>query len=150
VIERTRATGVEYARGREVVRAHAAGEVIVSAGAFNTPQILMLSGIGPAAHLRAIGITPVIDLAVGKNLQDHVAALIMYSRPVAGSFREADAVRPHGDGAWCGRISAARVRPRLCPAVCTPSSRRGPSSPCRISSSCSEARPRMRIYGFRW
>jgi choline dehydrogenase-like flavoprotein len=89
LMERTRATGVEYARGREVVRAHAAGEVIVSAGAFNTPQILMLSGIGPAAHLRAIGITPVIDLAVGKNLQDHVAALIMYSRPVAGSFREA-------------------------------------------------------------
>jgi len=89
LIERTRVTGVEYVRGREVVRAQAAQEVIVSAGAFNTPQILMLSGIGPAEHLREMGIAPVLDLPVGKNLQDHVAALIMYSRPNAGSFRDA-------------------------------------------------------------
>jgi len=89
VIEGTRAIGVEYARRREIVRAHATQQVIVSAGAFNTPQILMLSGIGPAAHLREMGIAPVLDLPVGKNLQDHVAALIMYSRPAAGSFRDA-------------------------------------------------------------
>jgi choline dehydrogenase-like flavoprotein len=89
LMDRTRATGVEYARGREIVRAHAATEVIVSAGAFNTPQILMLSGIGPVEHLREMGIAPVLDLPVGKNLQDHVAALIMYSRPKAGSFRDA-------------------------------------------------------------
>jgi len=46
--------------------------VIVAAGAFNTPQLLMLSGIGPADHLRMVGVTPQIDLPVGKNLQDHI------------------------------------------------------------------------------
>ncbi len=49
----------------------------------------MLSGIGPAAHLKEIGIAPVLDLPVGKNLQDHPAALIMYSRANAGPFRDA-------------------------------------------------------------
>ncbi len=89
LLEGTKATGVEYAQGREVTRAMAEKEVILAAGAFNTPQILMLSGIGPAAHLQEIGIAPVLDLPVGKNLQDHVAALIMYSRPEAGPFRAA-------------------------------------------------------------
>ncbi len=63
--------------------------MILSGGTFNTPQILMLSGIGPAGHLKEIGIAPVLDLPVGKNLQDHVAALIMYSRPSPGPFRAA-------------------------------------------------------------
>ena len=89
LIEGTRAVGVEYFRGGQTIRATADSEVIVSAGAFNTPQILMLSGIGPAAHLREMGITPLLDLPVGKNLQDHVAALIMYSRPAPGPFRDA-------------------------------------------------------------
>ena len=53
-------------------RVDAAREVILAGGAFNTPQLLMLSGIGPAAHLREIGIEPVVDLPVGKNLQDHL------------------------------------------------------------------------------
>ncbi|HEX3484563.1 MAG TPA: GMC family oxidoreductase N-terminal domain-containing protein [Micropepsaceae bacterium] len=87
--EGTRATGVEYVHDGQTVRAAADREVIVSAGAFNTPQILMLSGIGPAEHLREFGIAPIVDLPVGKNLQDHVAALIMYSRPNPGPFRDA-------------------------------------------------------------
>jgi 4-pyridoxate dehydrogenase len=89
VIAGTRAQGVEYASGGEIYRAHAAGEVLLAAGAFNTPQILMLSGIGPAAPLRALGIAPILDLPVGQNLQDHVAALILYARPKPGPFRRA-------------------------------------------------------------
>jgi choline dehydrogenase-like flavoprotein len=85
----TKATGIEYVRNGELRRALAEKEVILSAGTFNTPQVLMLSGIGPAAHLKEIGITPLLDLPVGKNLQDHVAALIMYSRPSPGPFRAA-------------------------------------------------------------
>ncbi|MSP95117.1 MAG: dehydrogenase [Alphaproteobacteria bacterium] len=85
----TKATGVEYLQGNETKRATAEKEVILSGGTFNTPQILMLSGIGPTAHLHEIGIKPLLDLPVGKNLQDHVAALIMVSRPNAGPFRDA-------------------------------------------------------------
>ena len=53
-----RATGVEYQKGGQVLRATADREVILSGGAFNTPQVLMLSGIGPADHLRSVGIEP--------------------------------------------------------------------------------------------
>jgi 4-pyridoxate dehydrogenase len=86
----TRATGVEYstARGERVV-AQADREVIVSAGAFNTPALLMLSGIGPAAHLADMGIKPVVDVPVGKNLQDHLAVLIFFARLDESSFRRA-------------------------------------------------------------
>jgi 4-pyridoxate dehydrogenase len=76
----TRATGVEYrVRGR-VIEVEAAREVILCGGAFNSPPLLMLSGIGPAAHLRALGIEPVADLPVGKNLQDHVAVIVFFRR----------------------------------------------------------------------
>jgi len=62
--------------------AHAAGEVIVCAGAVGTPQLLMLSGLGPAGALRAAGIEPVADLpGVGSNLQDHPVARACYPSP---------------------------------------------------------------------
>jgi choline dehydrogenase len=73
VIENGRAVGVELAKGssKRVVRADS--EVIVSAGALNSPRLLMLSGIGAADELKSIGITPIHDLpGVGKNLQDHL------------------------------------------------------------------------------
>ncbi len=89
LLQGTRATGIEYALKGQTIRASAEREVILSAGTFNTPKILMLSGIGPAEHLREMGIPPVLDLPVGKNLQDHVAALIMYTRPSPGPFRDA-------------------------------------------------------------
>lgn len=82
----TRATGVEYLRDGEVVAAEADREVILSGGAFNSPQLLMLSGIGPAEHLRDLGITPVVDLPVGRHLQDHLAVLLMWTRPKPGTF----------------------------------------------------------------
>jgi choline dehydrogenase len=67
-----RCTGVEYARGDAVMRAGVTREVIVSAGAIGSPQLLMLSGIGPADDLRRLGLPAVVDLpGVGMNLQDH-------------------------------------------------------------------------------
>jgi choline dehydrogenase-like flavoprotein len=86
VLNGTRATGVEYVKNGATVRTDAAREVIVSAGTFNSPQILMLSGIGPAAHLREFGIDVVADLPVGKNLQDHLGAYMTYTRKQPGSF----------------------------------------------------------------
>lgn len=73
VIEEGRATGVTVRRGgkRETLRAR--GGVVLSAGAFNSPQILMLSGIGPGEHLREHGVEVVLDRpAVGSDLQDHI------------------------------------------------------------------------------
>src|SRR5262245_18593296 len=89
LLKGTRAVGVEYGQKGALTRVEAAREVILAAGAFNTPQLLMLSGIGPADHLRATGITPVVDLPVGRNLQDHLAVFINFSRPAAGPFRAA-------------------------------------------------------------
>lgn len=86
LLDGTRATGVEFQQRGTVVRARAAREVILSGGTFNTPQLLMLSGIGPADHLREHGIDCVADLPVGRNLQDHWAAVVMYARKTPGPF----------------------------------------------------------------
>jgi choline dehydrogenase-like flavoprotein len=86
VLDGTRAKGIEYLKGGATVRAQAAREVILAAGAFNTPQLLMLSGIGPAQHLREMGVAVAADLPVGKNLQDHLGAYMTYTRPRPGSF----------------------------------------------------------------
>ncbi len=73
VIENGRVTGVAIRRGKKRQILTARGGVILSAGAFNSPQILMLSGIGPAAHLRDHGIDVRVDKpAVGRDLQDHI------------------------------------------------------------------------------
>jgi choline dehydrogenase len=79
LFEGRRATGVEYERGGAIVTARALREVIVCGGAVNSPQLLQLSGIGPAAHLQSIGVPVVHDLSgVGSNLIDHLAALLAY------------------------------------------------------------------------
>ena len=78
VIEGSRASGVEVITpaGRETIRADR--EVILSAGVFGSPQLLMLSGIGPAGHLREHGIDVVADLPVGDNLHDHMFVPMTY------------------------------------------------------------------------
>ncbi len=79
VFEGTRAVGVEYRRGR---RTHTVTgtEIISCGGAFNSPQLLQLSGVGEAEHLRSLGIDPVVDLpGVGANLQDHLEVYIQHT-----------------------------------------------------------------------
>jgi choline dehydrogenase len=93
VIENGRAVGVAYAvNGQsEIVRANR--EVLLCSGAINSPQLLMLSGIGPAAHLKEVGIEVVVDLpGVGENLQDHLASGASYhsTKPIS----LADAQKP--------------------------------------------------------
>lgn len=71
-LHRRRCTGVDYVCGGRMIAANAAREVIVSAGAVGSPHLLMLSGIGPAEQLAAVGIDPVLDSPdVGRHLQDH-------------------------------------------------------------------------------
>ena len=80
VIRDGRCTGAEYLRDGTAERADAAVEVIVCAGAVGSPQLLMLSGIGPAGHLRDHGIRPRVDLpGTGANLQDHPIAMACYA-----------------------------------------------------------------------
>lgn len=77
-----RAIGVTYRKDGEDLTIEAGREVILSAGAFNTPQILMLSGIGPADHLKAMGIKCVADVpGVGSNLQDHLVISLLGLAP---------------------------------------------------------------------
>ncbi|WP_022706085.1 GMC family oxidoreductase [Paracoccus zeaxanthinifaciens] len=74
-----RCTGATVRRGPETLTVHARSEVILSAGAINSPQILQLSGIGPAEHLRDHGIEVAADLpGVGANLQDHLQIRAVY------------------------------------------------------------------------
>ncbi len=73
------ATGVEYLHNGKVERVHADREVVLCGGTYNSPQLLMLSGIGPADHLRSVGIDVVHDLkGVGQNLQEHPNLLNIY------------------------------------------------------------------------
>ncbi|MDI3336623.1 GMC family oxidoreductase N-terminal domain-containing protein [Defluviimonas aestuarii] len=72
LFEGRRAVGVEYRKGGKLHQARAGREVILSGGAINSPQLLMLSGVGPAAHLKDHGIEVIADNAqIGQNLNDH-------------------------------------------------------------------------------
>ncbi|MFZ4122464.1 MAG: GMC family oxidoreductase [Caulobacterales bacterium] len=83
--EKERAIGVLYERNGKTRLAHAEAEVIVSAGVFNTPKLLNLSGIGAADMLRSKGIAPVANLpGVGRNLANHVSAVVACARRSAG------------------------------------------------------------------
>ncbi len=79
LVDSGRAVGVEYVQDGQIHQVKANREVILSAGAFDSPRLLMLSGIGPAEQLRSHGIAVVSDLpGVGQNLQDHVLLPIVY------------------------------------------------------------------------
>jgi len=80
LFEGARAVGVEYLHNGQIVRVRARREVIVSGGAINSPQILMLSGIGDAGALKKLGIAPVADVpGVGANLQDHIETYVQHA-----------------------------------------------------------------------
>jgi choline dehydrogenase len=80
VFEGERAVGVEYARRGRGSRRALGGEVILCGGAINSPQLLQISGVGGADHLRGIGVDVVADLpGVGENLQDHLEVYIQHS-----------------------------------------------------------------------
>ena len=77
-----RAVGVAYRQGAQTLEVKAGREVILAGGAYGSPQLLMLSGIGPAGHLKERGIEPLHDLpGVGQNLQDHVTTVLIYRSP---------------------------------------------------------------------
>jgi 4-pyridoxate dehydrogenase len=88
VLEGARAVGVEYIHGNTRRVARAEREVLLAGGTINSPQLLMLSGIGAPDALAAHGIDVKVPLpGVGRNLQDHVAALITYLRREPGPFQ---------------------------------------------------------------
>jgi choline dehydrogenase len=79
VLSHSRCTGVEYLADSRVHMVHADREVVLAAGAVGSPQLLMVSGVGPAAHLRQIGVEVVHALpGVGENLQDHPLAHLSF------------------------------------------------------------------------
>jgi choline dehydrogenase len=93
LIEQGRATGVAYMENGQITTERVGREVLVCGGAINSPQILMLSGIGPADHLRSLDIGVVLDLpGVGKNLQDHLVTGAAYRSTKPISLNEAESL----------------------------------------------------------
>jgi 4-pyridoxate dehydrogenase len=87
LVERQRAVGIEYVKDGQRQEVRADREVILCGGAINTPQLLMLSGIGDPDHLRAFGIQSIVALhGVGRNLQDHYATGLAHERREPGPF----------------------------------------------------------------
>jgi choline dehydrogenase len=89
LIEDGRAVGVEYRTPKGLETARAKGEVIVSGGVYGSPQLLLLSGIGPGAHLQEMGVSVVRDLsAVGANLHDHFNSYVAWRATKAGTLND--------------------------------------------------------------
>ncbi|MCY1216283.1 Alcohol dehydrogenase [acceptor] [compost metagenome] len=129
LFEGKRATGVEIVRGGEKQVLRARREIVLSTGAFNSPQLLMASGVGPAAQLRGLGIDVVHDLpGVGENLQDHLDIIVnkqlhstdLFGQTASGLLRMAGEVmryRRHRTGMVTSNFAEAgaffRSRPEL-------------------------------------
>jgi choline dehydrogenase-like flavoprotein len=102
VVEKGKATGVEIVAkpGAQPEILPASREIIVSSGAIGSPKLLMLSGIGPADHLKSVGIKPVHDLpGVGRNLQDHLDLFVIAE--CSGDFTYDNYAKLHRS-AWAG------------------------------------------------
>ncbi len=132
----TRAVGVDYVGGigpRRSQRSVDAGEVILCGGAINSPQLLQLSGIGNADELKALGISPVVDLpGVGENMQDHLEVYVQHNcklpvsmspnlkfwkRPFIGAnwlfFRKGPGATNHFEGGGFARSNSDVAYPNL-------------------------------------
>jgi choline dehydrogenase len=109
LFEGSRAAGVQASQLGQVQELRAEREVILCGGAYNSPQLLMLSGIGPAAHLREHGIDVVADLPVGENLHDHLFVPMTYvmktarNRGTTPYFAAGVAREALFGGTWMGR-----------------------------------------------
>ncbi|MDB5690657.1 MAG: hypothetical protein JWL91_2533 [Sphingomonas bacterium] len=132
LVEDKRAVGVEYeVQGGEVRTARAAREVILSGGSYNSPQLLMLSGIGPGEDLRDLGIPVVHDLpGVGRNLSEHPRVPVQFALKQPVSFlnhlridRVAGAVlawKLTGKGKFATQVNSANVVIRTRPDLAQP------------------------------
>ena len=125
VVEKGRATGVEFTISGNVQKINVAREVILSGGAVNSPQLLQLSGVGDPDHLQPLGITVTHELkGVGRNLQDHPAmtvkqlatqpvSLLSQTKPIASAFQVARYfVTGGGPAAYHGGEAQMLVRTR--------------------------------------
>jgi choline dehydrogenase-like flavoprotein len=117
-----RAVGVEVDRAGEVRTIYADAEVILSAGAYQSPHLLLLSGVGPADELHAAGIEVIADLPwVGRNLQDHAGSMLALptttEHPLLGGDTSAEEERLYRDGdgpmTWTEVGGFVRSRPEL-------------------------------------
>jgi choline dehydrogenase len=131
LIESGRAVGVEIRRGNETREVYAGREVILCGGAYNSPQLLLLSGIGGAEQLKAQGIRPRVDLpGVGANLSEHLRAGLQFATREPVSFlRELRADRVafslarwwlFGTGVFATQISSCNVVIRTQPGLAQP------------------------------
>jgi len=87
LLEKDRAVGIEFRHDGQVKTARATREVILSGGSYNSPQLLMLSGIGPADHLREVGVEVKHDLpGVGQNLYEHPIIAMVFKANITNTF----------------------------------------------------------------
>ena len=119
LIENGRAVGIEYVRGGKLQTARATQEVVLAGGSINSPQLLLLTGIGPAQELGALGVPVKLDLpGVGKNLQDHLNVnILQYATPGITLDSKGRGLRPdHADAGisvpahWAGHQQRRRGR----------------------------------------
>ncbi len=89
LFEGTKAIGIEYLKNGQTTAVTASKEIILSSGTYNSAQLMMLSGVGPAAQLQEYGIDVVADRKnVGRNLQDHPSVMIEYERKTHSEFQK--------------------------------------------------------------